>query len=475
MKTTKALDRSGHRSTRTSSGTSNGSGPYKGISGTGSLKDTSRAKGIPGTKTLRGISDKALLCGIGRLSERERKTVLSILLHLIEIERRRLYLSRGYSSLFEFCTGQLGYCESTASRRIRAARCVRDFPAVYRLLASGRVALSNVVRISGVINAKNSEELLSEIEGRSAREVDLIVSRRRPKSAIRDKVSPVYIRTEILVPIDDAGSEETVESRGGKKSTANVDRGKSPNSCGSDKNAGDAAGTDSTGSGNGSSGEPATERRMVLEQRFRVEFGVDQGFLEKLERVRSLLSTKHHRRLEFAELFEILLDEHIERHSPEARACRRAERERRQAGHKIQKKQTPGQNESSAKTSRAASAGPKKNQQQKRERSRHIPRSVRDKVYARDKGRCTFISPGGRRCGSTWDLQIDHIVPFARGGDNTAGNLRLLCGKHNRLEAKRAFGEKHMERFVKELPGRYRGRSGPVIRDANSSAIREVM
>ena len=54
MKTTKALDRSSHRSTRTSSG------PYKGIPGTGMLKDTSRAKGIPGTRSLRGISDKAL-------------------------------------------------------------------------------------------------------------------------------------------------------------------------------------------------------------------------------------------------------------------------------------------------------------------------------------------------------------------------------------------------------------------------------
>ena len=454
MKTTKALDRSGHRST------SSGSGPYKGIPGTGMLKDTSGAKGIPGTKILRGISDKALLCGIGKLSERERKTVLSILLHLIEIERRRLFLSRGYSSLFVFCTGQLGYCESTASRRIRAARCVRDFPAVYRLLASGRVALSNVVRISGVLNAENAEELLSEIEGRSAREVDLIVSRQRPKSAIRDRVSPVYIRTELLVPLDDAGSEGAGGSRGGKKSTANVDRGKSPNSCGSDKNAGS---TDSTGSGNGSSVEPATERRMVLEQRFRVEFGVDQGFLEKLERVRSLLSTKHHRRLEFAELFEILLDEHIERHSPEGRACRRAERKERKAGQEKQKKTAAALK--SVKSSTGTPKNPKP--QQKQKESRYIPRSVRDRVYARDKGRCTFVSPGGRRCGSTWDLQIDHIVPFARGGDNSAGNLRLLCGKHNRLEAKREFGEKHMERFVKERPGRYRARSGPVIREVS--------
>lgn len=67
MKTTKAPDRSGHGSTRTSSG------PYKGIPGSGTLKGTSRAKGIPGTRSLKGISDRALLSSIGKLSERERE------------------------------------------------------------------------------------------------------------------------------------------------------------------------------------------------------------------------------------------------------------------------------------------------------------------------------------------------------------------------------------------------------------------
>jgi len=72
---------------------------------------------------------------------------------------------------------------------------------------------------------------------------------------------------------------------------------------------------------------------------------------------------------------------------------------------------------------------------------------VRDEVWKRDKGRCAFVAPGGRRCNSRWDLEIDHIVPVARGGGNEPGNLRLLCARHNRLEAEREFGEKHMARF----------------------------
>lgn len=367
-------------------------------------------KGIPGTRTLKGISDRQLLSRIRKLSETERATVLSILAHLIEIDRRRLYLPRGYSSLFEFCVKHLGYSESTAGRRIAIARCIRDFPGVYRLLARGRTNFSNVAKISGIITPGNAERLLAGIEGRSSREVDLIVSRHKPKSSIRDRVRPVYVMTELQVSVDgsntgtsgEAGSQPGGQIKSGKKSTPNVGSEKTPNS-----------------------GEPATESRMVLEQRFKVEFGVDPEFIEKLERVRSLLSTKHHAKLEFEELFEVLMDEYIERHSPEGRIRRKTEREKRKS-----------------------SAGQKdQRSSQKREDSRYISRPVRDEVYARDKGRCTFVSPGGKRCGSKWDLQIDHIIPFARGGDNSTGNLRLLCAKHNRLEAKRAFGEKHMEQY----------------------------
>ncbi|HER44507.1 MAG TPA: HNH endonuclease, partial [Candidatus Eisenbacteria bacterium] len=82
--------------------------------------------------------------------------------------------------------------------------------------------------------------------------------------------------------------------------------------------------------------------------------------------------------------------------------------------------------------------------------SRRIPPAVRDYVYARDGGRCTFKGTNGTRCNSTWDLEIDHIVPFARGGDNSPGNLRLLCRKHNMHQATRAFSGEFMKRRIRQ-------------------------
>ncbi|UCF04986.1 MAG: hypothetical protein JSV33_13850, partial [bacterium] len=61
---------------------------------------------------MRAYSDRDLLGRIERLRGRERAVLVEILRCLAEIDRRRLYLPRGYGSLFEFCTGYLHYSRS---------------------------------------------------------------------------------------------------------------------------------------------------------------------------------------------------------------------------------------------------------------------------------------------------------------------------------------------------------------------------
>jgi 5-methylcytosine-specific restriction endonuclease McrA len=69
-------------------------------------------------------------------------------------------------------------------------------------------------------------------------------------------------------------------------------------------------------------------------------------------------------------------------------------------------------------------------------RSRYVPKAERQKVLLRDQNRCTYQDPEtGRRCGSRHGLQLDHVVPFSLGGANTADNLTLRCGPHNRYRA----------------------------------------
>ena len=67
-------------------------------------------------------------------------------------------------------------------------------------------------------------------------------------------------------------------------------------------------------------------------------------------------------------------------------------------------------------------------------RSRYIPIPVRREVWRRDGGCCSYVDPhSGRRCGSRFLLELDHIVPFALGGDAQPSNLRLHCSAHHRF------------------------------------------
>ena len=44
----------------------------------------------------------------------------------------------------------------------------------------------------------------------------------------------------------------------------------------------------------------------------------------------------------------------------------------------------------------------------------------------------------GRRCGSRYLLQVDHVFPYALGGNAEPDNLRLLCAAHHRYRHRHA-------------------------------------
>ncbi|MCC6972219.1 MAG: HNH endonuclease, partial [Phycisphaerales bacterium] len=75
---------------------------------------------------------------------------------------------------------------------------------------------------------------------------------------------------------------------------------------------------------------------------------------------------------------------------------------------------------------------------------RTIPDAVKQAVIARDGEYCSYVGDGGRRCGSRWRLELDHVVPVALGGPTSVENLRVLCRRHNQFEAERLLhGERH--------------------------------
>ena len=93
--------------------------------------------------TVAALPDQVLLEQTRMLARHEQALQLSVLDHLREIEARRLYLRRGYSSLFDYTVRELHYTEAAAWRRIKAMRLCRETSGVRERLQDGSLNLSN--------------------------------------------------------------------------------------------------------------------------------------------------------------------------------------------------------------------------------------------------------------------------------------------------------------------------------------------
>jgi len=78
------------------------------------------------------------------LASDERGATGRLVAALAEIDRRKLYLGEGFSSLFVYCTHALHLAEHAAYNRIEAARAVARWPVILEHIVEGRVNLSTL-------------------------------------------------------------------------------------------------------------------------------------------------------------------------------------------------------------------------------------------------------------------------------------------------------------------------------------------
>ena len=94
---------------------------------------------------LHKLSNESLNQKIISLSSQERALLREVLEHIAEADRRRLYLTLGYSSLFSYLTEACSYSAGAAQRRIDAARLLNELPEVADKIESGDLNLAQIV------------------------------------------------------------------------------------------------------------------------------------------------------------------------------------------------------------------------------------------------------------------------------------------------------------------------------------------
>ncbi len=148
------------------------------------------------------LSDSELLSRAQALVAEETSATARVIECLEEIERRKLYLERGYSSLLAFAVEFLGYSEPSALRRISAMRVVREVPSLKPAVESGEVSLTTLTQAQrffrmGSFSSEEKKSLVLELKDLTTREVERVLTSKNPD----------YGRKEILKPMNATQTE----------------------------------------------------------------------------------------------------------------------------------------------------------------------------------------------------------------------------------------------------------------------------
>src|SRR5438094_1084409 len=131
--------------------------------------------------SISSLSNDELLTATRNLVRQSCSTEADLLMHLGEIDERKLYLDRAFSSMFTFCTRELGFSEGAAYNRILVARAARPLPALIEAVRSGRVHLAGLRLLAPHLTLENHAHLLAKATGRTKDEIAELVAAIAPQ------------------------------------------------------------------------------------------------------------------------------------------------------------------------------------------------------------------------------------------------------------------------------------------------------
>jgi hypothetical protein len=260
------------------------------------------------------------------------------------------------------------------------------------MLEDGRVHLSAIGVLAPHLTEANCDELLARATHKSKREVKELVAEIAPKPDVPAQIRKVPERVQ---KVGQASARPEIDVR------ADLEI---PTSSGE----GTASGRSRTEPASMASVNQKSEREPMVPlapARYKVQFTASAELRDKLERLTALMPEA-----DLAAVIEAAVTEKLER--LEAKRYGNVKKPR--------------------KTLEEADTAPG---------ARNIPAPVRRFVWKRDGGQCTFRGTDGRRCSERHRLQFHHDNPFARGGDRSADNIRLLCKAHNLYMAEKDYGK----------------------------------
>jgi hypothetical protein len=343
--------------------------------------------------SVESLSDDALLSRLVDLLSHSRCAEAALVVHIGEVDKRRLYARHAAPSMFVYCANVLHLTEAEAYRRITAARAAREHPMLLEMLEDGRIHLTGIAMLAPHLTAENRDTLLARAVHKSKRQIEELLAELAPRPDVPSSIRklPDTQATPVVGHPPDPAVELFPE--------------RAP---------------DPTSESAAPSIPPAAAVFQPLSPaRYKVQFTAGPELQEDLQRLRALMRSE----APDGDLAVII--------GKAVRDLRQRLDARRYAQTKSPRQKARRVNDS----------------------SRYLLAEVRRRVYRRDGGQCRFVDAQGRRCPERHRLQYHHRRAYGLGGGSEAENICLMCGPHNRLLAEVDYGKEVMSRYGRRARG----------------------
>ena len=152
------------------------------------------------------LDDDALVSRLSTMCAEGHALTARMIVHLIEVEERRLDLRAACTSMFDFCQRRLGMSEGAAFRRINAARLVKRFPGLLERIERGELHLSMLVVLRPHLTESNVDELAAAVAGKTQRQVEELLARLAPKPDVPSAIVEIGAASNDVTPALFAGA-----------------------------------------------------------------------------------------------------------------------------------------------------------------------------------------------------------------------------------------------------------------------------
>jgi len=388
------------------------------LHGEGQKRISSEAEELRGEcmSDFRFLKNQELIDKLQVFVSLEKKTTAEIVAVIAEVDRRKLFLDLGHTSLFSYLTTELGHTPASAQRRIDAARMLSVVPELKTDLQTGALNLMQISVVSQGLRQKKKEDSKVSVGVSEKREIlmrvkglDLMQTQRLVSQAL-----------DLDVQIQE-------------------------------------------------------RKHVQKDESLRVELTLSKEQQARLQRAREILSHKHPS-LGWAELFSVLAEDFMRRRDPRREPKCRAPSENLSRRPKNTNSMVSTSNSTSVTHSTSTSTststsnmeavlGQKSTDKQDcfesawkpvamadqhrihkgdglskhrpRIKRKAVPLAIKREIFRRDRD-CQWRDPITKtKCRSRFQLEVDHLKPVSVGGKNHPTNLQILCDVHNRLKWER--------------------------------------